>query len=101
MMDEQALPEYTAEKLAENFPNRVDPLLLSGPYTPIYRARAEIDRLRRENERLARISLAARRLDHAICEFGLEPPFVVEAAQSLHDLLHGSSPDSASGDFHD
>ena len=89
-MDEQALPEYTAEKLAENFPNRVDPLLLSGPYTPIYRARAQIERLKRENERLARVSLAARKLDRAICEFGLKPPFVAEAAQSLHDLLHGS-----------
>lgn len=40
------LPEYTAEKLAENYPNRIDPLLLSGPYTPIYLAKQEIERLR-------------------------------------------------------
>ena len=56
-----------------------------------HEAADEIERLKRENEHLARISLAARRLDRAICEFGLKPPFVAEAAQSLHDLLHGSS----------
>lgn len=47
---ENELPEYTAEKLAENWPSRVDPALLSGPYTPASLAHAAIERLTRRAE---------------------------------------------------
>jgi hypothetical protein len=40
------LPEYSAELLAANYPNRQDQRILSGPYTPAYLAKAEINRLR-------------------------------------------------------
>ena len=56
---------------------------------------AEVNRLRDDNQRLARISLAARRLDNSIAEFGLKnPAYIADIWQSLHDLLH-RSPDSA------
>ena len=44
------LPEYSAEVLAANYPNRKDHTILSGPYTPAYLANAEIERLTRELE---------------------------------------------------
>ena len=42
------LPEYTADKLHKNFPSRIDPNVLSGPYTPVYLARERISDLERQ-----------------------------------------------------
>ncbi|MDE1919018.1 MAG: hypothetical protein KGH96_23470, partial [Sphingomonadales bacterium] len=58
------LPEYTAEKLAENFPNRVDQMLLSGPYTPAYLARAYRDAAKDLEGQRDRLRAALARITH-------------------------------------
>jgi hypothetical protein len=42
-----------------------------------------------EIRRLRAIVHLAVHLDRVICEFGTEPAYIAEAAQALHDVIHG------------